>query len=747
MKRKALKISLLILGILLVFALAFYLYYLIITAGVNLDKTKLVDMDSSVEIYDDKGNALEEWSGGKCVTDTVDIPDYTLNAFVAIEDKRFYSHNGTDFKGFLRATVNNIKSFSLKEGASTITQQLIKNTHLSSEKTLKRKLSEIKLAKQLEKEYTKKEILEMYVNTIYFGDGCYGITRAANNYFGVSPAELSVNQSAALAGIIKAPATYSPKISHDKCNERKNVVLKEMLEQNFISQKEYDENIKKDITTVNINADFNSPYLNIVKSKIGDFLESTAKYGQKLKVYTYYDDNFQRILESSADNSDCDTDKKAIILDGNNKIKAFYSTCGDIKRQMGSTIKPLAVYAPAIEMGAIDSCTLINDEAICINGYTPKNYKNLYYGYVSAKFALAKSLNSCAVKILNECGADNSISFLRKTDIEVTESDKALCLALGVTEKGATLTEIAGAYGSFINKGLYLSPQVIKEIRTENGELLYKDTETPVRIYGEDTAFIVNDMLKSTVETGTAKKLAPLNIPLSAKTGTVGTENGNTDAYTISYNGDYVVASWVGNADSSFMQNSVSGGTVPAKICYDVWNNMLEYGYHAHDTFTTDKVAKIALDKISYEKNKIVEIADDNAPERFVLSEYFKLDRIPKVKSERFSSPKIENAEISVNYNGIKIQLCVPEYCEFKILRESNGLKTSVFDSAGKSNKTEFTDEFILPNTEYKYSIIPYINGVNGVKYGEEYFLNEIKTPPLNSLGDDLWKDFDLLFN
>ena len=212
MNKKSIKITLIVLGVILFIALAISVYYSVITYGVNLDKNKLVDMNSSIEFLDCEGNVIEEWSDDKFVTDAGDIPDYTLNAFVAIEDKRFYSHHGIDVKGLLRAAINNLKSFSFKEGASTISQQLIKNTHLSGEKTLKRKLLEIKLARQLEKNYTKKEILEMYVNTIYFGDGCYGITKAANNYFGVSPQELTLNQSAALAGIVKAPAVYSPKI-------------------------------------------------------------------------------------------------------------------------------------------------------------------------------------------------------------------------------------------------------------------------------------------------------------------------------------------------------------------------------------------------------------------------------------------------------------------------------------------------------------------------------------------------------
>ena len=741
MKNKAVKIILLTVGILLGITLVSFAYYFIATANVNLDKSKLINMDSQTEIYDDGGNLLEEYSGDRVITDAVDIPDYTLNAFVAIEDKRFYSHNGVDVKGLFRATINNLKSFSFKEGASTISQQLIKNTHLNGEKTLNRKLAEIKLARQLEKNYSKKQILEMYVNTIYFGDGYYGITQAANGYFGVSPENLTISQSAALAGMVKAPAVYSPRISPDKCNERRKLVLKEMLEQKLITQKEYNENVNADVVPVEQENELSSPYIKLVKNEIRDFLDEHAYKNAEIKVYTYFDGDLQADLEDGVKSLKSDTDKKGIILNGKNKIQAFYSTCGDIPRSLGSTLKPVAVYAPAIDTGAINSCTLINDERINYDGYSPSNYNDVYYGYVSAKFALAKSLNACAVKVLNDCGIKKCLEYVKKTDIPITENDNSLRLALGSTEQGATLTEICGAYGAFVNKGVYVKPTSIKKICDSDGKVLYKDVDISRRIFGEDTAFIINDMLKSTVSDGTARTLSSLNFPLAAKTGTVGNEKGNTDAYTISYNGDYILSCWIGNADSSLMDNSVSGGTLPAKTCLGVWQNMIKRGYVPHDTFDTDKVEKINIDKISYLENQVIEEADENAPERYVLTEIFKKDCVPKKISDRFSTPKIENAEISVNNCNITIRLCLPNYCEYKIYRRCGGFSVQIYDSFNKTDKTLFTDRNLMPDTKYFYTVVPYITGKHGIKYGEEYRLNGIKTPPLNFDGDEWWID------
>nr|MBO4517750.1 transglycosylase domain-containing protein [Clostridia bacterium] len=743
MKNKAVRIILIILGIFLLLTITAFSYYFIATANINLDKSKLINMNSQVEIYDDGGNLLEEYSGDRVITDASLIPEYTLNAFVAIEDKRFYSHNGVDIKGLFRAAFNNVKSFSFKEGASTISQQLIKNTHLSGEKTLNRKLAELKLARQLEKDYSKREILEMYVNTIYFGDGYYGITQAANGYFGVSPENLTISQSAALAGTVKAPAVYSPRVSTAKCNERRKLVLKEMLEQNFITKQEYDDNISAEVSATERKDDLTSPYIKLVKDEIRNFLDQNAYKTTKLKVYTYYDKNLQSDLEQGVKAlGNTNTDKKAVILNDKNKIQAFYSTCGDIPRRLGSTLKPVAVYAPAIDMGAIDACTPINDEKTDFGGYSPSNYNDAYYGYVSAKFALAKSLNSCAVKVLNGCGIENCLKYLKKTDIPITEKDNSLKLALGYTENGATLTEISGAYGTFVNKGVYIKPTAVKKICDKNGNVLYKDGDNSRRIFGEDTAYILNDMLKSTVKEGTAKTLSSLNFPLAAKTGTVGNADGNTDAYTVSYNGDYILACWVGNADSALMDNSVSGGTLPAKMCLNAWQNMRSRGYSPHDTFETDKVAKINIDKITYQENHLIEEADENAPKKYILTELFKKDRIPKRFSERFTTPKVESAEISVNYCDITIRLCLPDYCDYKVFRESGRLKVMVFDSKGQSDKTQFTDKNLMPNSKYSYTIVPYYAGKNGIKYGEEYRLKEIKTPPINFDGDEWWDKF-----
>ena len=239
--KKSIKLFLLIVSsiILIITCISLSITYQL--KDVNLIEKKLINLEQKITYFDHTGQVFAEESGDTIITKSKNIPSYTKNAFIAIEDKRFYNHNGVDYHGVMRAVFNNVKSLSLKEGASTISQQLIKNTHLSHEKTFKRKLKELKLTKQLERKFSKEEILEKYLNTIYFGGNCYGITAAAMHYFDKTPENLNLNESATLAAIIKAPSLYSPITNYEKCFNRKKLVLKEMFNQNYISKTEYEE--------------------------------------------------------------------------------------------------------------------------------------------------------------------------------------------------------------------------------------------------------------------------------------------------------------------------------------------------------------------------------------------------------------------------------------------------------------------------------------------------------------------------
>ena len=356
-------------------------FYFYVTNSSNLDKSKLNSASpSTIEIYDKNNNLIRPKNEN--LISISKIKKHTKDAFISAEDKRFYSHNGIDFIRIGGAIISNLKSRSFSEGASTISQQLIKNTQLSSEKTITRKLKEIKMTKQLEKSFSKDEILEFYLNNIYFGNGCYGIENASNHYFNKSAENLSIEESALLAGTINAPSLYDIESNFEKANNRKNLILKLMKSYGKISENQYNEAVSSEIK-LNIQKQSNSNFLynEILKeaSQKLDISEEKLK-NNNYKIYTYIDLNLQNkikeIIKSNYSNLDCNPNIASIVTD--NKSNGIIAIVGnkktfETKRQPGSIIKPILVYAPAFENNTISPATKIVDEKVNIGGYSPEN--------------------------------------------------------------------------------------------------------------------------------------------------------------------------------------------------------------------------------------------------------------------------------------------------------------------------------------------------------------------------------------
>ncbi len=733
--KKGLKITLFITTIFLILLLLLYLTYVILTQGAKLNDKKLINLDVKINYYDNTGTLFLEESNGKEVAEFAEIPKTTLGAFISIEDRRFYKHNGVDYKSLTRAFFNNIKSFSFKEGASTITQQLVKNTHLSSDKTIARKLKEIRLAKKLEKKYSKDQILEKYLNTIYFGDGCYGIKQASKHYFSKNPEELTINESAILASIIKAPRIYSPTKNSTKNLERKNVVLKKMHEEGYISKNELEENLNKKVE-LNLSINNTFGYKSIIKEELEKIIENNPYACKTLNVYTYCDTKIQEEIDSLIQTDTINANKSIVLLDDFNNIIAYSSTSNNSNRQVGSTIKPLAVYAPALDIGTHYLCSMIEDKKINFNGYSPSNYNDKYYGYVSFKESLAKSLNSTAVQILNTVGVENSINYLTKLGFNLTKNDENLSLALGSTENGQKLTTLVSAYSSFRN-GEYTYPSVIKKIETDNGEIIYKNTKNAKSIFRKDTANLIKIALKDAVINGTAKKLSFLPFELCSKTGTVGNNNGNTDAYNVSFNDNFTLGVWYGNKEGELMSNEILGGTYPTTLAKSIWE-VLNTKSNLNQKITIENLNEIEIDKLTLEKENVIMLADDNAPPIFKQTELFG-KHVPKQKSTLFSTPVIENYKFTVNNNIFSLSLCQTKYCYIEIYVEENGVKKLLFTS-NKNEPTEYS--YVLSeNTEYSFSIVPcYKNRDDEIFKGKEISITKIKTPSVKTDGD-WWND------
>ena len=691
-------------------------YCFFITKGVNLSPESLTLNEKTVCLYDCTGQQVRNASTAllKQTTPIEECPNHLKNAFIDTEDKRFYQHGGYDFRRIVRASVNNLKARSFKEGASTISQQLIKNTHLTQEKTLKRKLQEWKLTKELERRYTKDEILEKYLNSIYFGHSCFGITSAANFYFGKSPRDLTVGEGAILAGLIQSPNHYSPFKNPERCQKRKAVVLNAMLNNGNITEKEKIEALNEPLPTSPYTKQ-DEGYAHFVFDELTTLSEKYSfKVGGKIEIFTYLDQSVQKRLEDIAKEY-TESDKTMLVLDGDScGFKACVSTVGNIRRLPGSLIKPLLVYTPALEENVLSPATPILDCPINYSGYAPENYDGKFHGYVSTRECVEKSLNIPAVKTLEAVGIKRAANYLEKLGLSIPEEDKTLALALGGMKNGCTLKDILSAYSSLQQSGMFPSCGFISSVKI-NGITVYKKPTNKQRVFSEESAYLMTDMLKSTVQNGTAKKLRALPFEVAAKTGTVGTQKGNTDAYALSYTTKDCTAVWLGNADNKKIDCTGSGK--PSSILYKINQALFEI-YNSKktkiNTFTQPKnILRIELDKPAYYDTHTLVIADDNAPASYRISELFKTSAIPLNKSTSFSNPSIFTPTISAQNNTVSITFDErsPRYYTYKIERYDYASHTTLYEGEFLS---KFIDDSLVEGNAYVYTITPICGGING---------------------------------
>lgn len=526
----------------------------------NLNSAQLTSYSRTVKILDKNGDIIDNalYDNNKLYVKVDELHDYTKKAFIAIEDKRFYDHNGIDYRRIASAMVSNMKSMSFAEGASTITQQLIKNTHLSNAKTIKRKLNELRLAQQIEKLYTKDQILESYLNILYFGNGIYGLGTAGKVMFGVPASELSLAQSAALASIINNPTKYNPYKNEGNLTRRKELVLSQMLRQGFITENEYQE---AKAETVVFNKNKQVQFVSGVIKEACKRLNCTEKelFIGNYTIKTQYDKTISDNAKKIINNFNLDCYMRILVLDNAvGGIVCDETNANDyinFRRSPASAIKPILSYAPALENG-MTPLSQIYDEPTDFNGYSPNNYNSIFRGYQSLKDSLKYSSNVAAVKLLHENGIEYSKMIASKFGIHFDNDDNSLAIALGGMRYGVTLTELANAYRVFANSGVYSECSYISPIRRVNNTPF---TNNKTYAIGDDTAYLITDMLQECAKSGTAKRLQRID-NIAAKTGTNGDENGNYDCYCIAYTPQYTFAVWLG-AKNTAIPNNYTGAT------------------------------------------------------------------------------------------------------------------------------------------------------------------------------------------
>lgn len=716
---KFIKITGSILASIAVIFAAMILTFLVITKDARLDESRLLSVETGIFVLDAKGEEIANASlTGKRKTVQIEkLQPHTVNAFIASEDRTFYRHNGLNYKRMLKALYKNVTSHSFKEGASTISQQLVKNTHLSGDKTIKRKLKEIKLTKELERKYSKDEILEMYLNTIYFGHNCFGIESAAEFYFDKSAENLTLEESAVLVGLLSSPNNYSPFKNPERSLSRRNLVLKAMADCGYISQNQYSESVKKPLEAVKktTESNRNSDYLNAVFDELEDVDLNFYQLTEGCKIYTYLDLDLQNFIE----NIQFPCDNSVIITSNSGTVCAYKSTIGNVKRQPGSTIKPFAVYAPAIEEKIISPYTRILDEKVNFDGYSPENHDNKYHGYVSVADSVAMSYNVPAVKTLNTLTVDHAEKYLNAMNVKLEDGEKNLALALGGMKHGLTLKQITDCTATFANSGIFSPSRFISKIVTHDGKVIYRASATPSRVFTEGTSSLINEILIQTTKKGTAKKLKNFSYDIATKTGTCGNEAGNTDAYSINYTTENCIGVWLGDKDNSRLK--ISGG----KDCCEIAGKIIQKLYISHNpkNLETEKgTKKIEIDAEEYFDNNKIIIADSLSPKLNVISFKTLSGTEPKEISTKFSSPVIISPEISIKNNIVNIELYQTKYYSYVIKRIQNDQNTVIYDGKWKNSIIDIPENGI-----YSYSVTPYyFDGIN------KHFGQEIILPSVN---------------
>ena len=686
-------------------------YFYSITKNEVFDSTKMATSNLQIEVYDNGGKIISDknqFNNQHIALST--LKEDTINAFISIEDKNFYNHKGINKKRIAKAMLKNITSGKVKEGASTISQQLIKNTHLTGEKTYKRKIKEIFLAYQMEKQMTKEQILESYLNVIYYGNNIYGIENAARFYFSKPAKDLNLQESATLAGMIKSPGNYCPILKAEKCLQRRNIVLSEMKKDGKITEEQF-LNAKNSNLDIKVDQNFNNGQNSYSQAAIDEACKILSLPTKQIalsdfKIYTYLDTEKQAKLENSVKNEYQNigaNDVAALsINNATGGIEAFFGKSAysilNSKRQPGSTIKPLLVYGPAMNENIISPSTMILDDKININGYSPENVSKNYSGYISIRDAVAKSVNIPAVKTLSYIGIDKAKRYANRYGIEFDGQDNGYALALGGMTYGTDLKTLTSAYSSFANDGKYKKCSFIKEIRDKNNKIVYQNIQPTDQILREDANYLTLSTLQDTVKFGTAKRLNSLPYQIASKTGTVGKGSSNGDAYNISLTSEDTVGVWIGNLKGEEI-GKITGGIEPTNIVKNYFEGI--YKNHTPKDFKApSSVAEIEIDSLELENNNIIVKANDYIPERYKKKEIFSKFNLPKDRSTNFLEIEPEKLSGKVVNGNIILEFNSKNYLTYDLYKIENSGEKLIKSFNGVNGKLTYTSPFGSEKTE-----------------------------------------------
>ena len=622
-------------------------------------------------IYDKDENIVDYLSQQKGENASIEeIPLPLQKAFISVEDRRFYSHHGIDIWRLGKAVLVNLSKGRIAQGGSTISQQLAKNAFLSNERTFSRKFKELIITLEIERVYSKDEILEKYMNEIYFGSGTYGVREAAKDIFNKDISKINIAESAMLAGIPNRPNFYNPRKNLKNTMKRTHLILKLMLNQNYITQSEYNIAIKhkfimesdykktffpdKNISIIvsggrKKRESSKAPdFMDIVEEKIVDLVDSTTFARGGFKVYTTLDNEMQKIAKTSFEDYsifkkdkklqgamvtiDVKTGEVRSVIGGYNYRTGDFNRGIEAKRQIGSTFKPF-VYYTALEKNFTMN-QIIDGSNKQYGDWSPKNYNNAKYKNITLIQSLEKSINTVAVKLLDEVGIENVVDNFNKTGVEIN-FDKNLTIALG--SMSYSPLELATAYIPFANGGYSHTPSFITKIEGVDGKVLY-ERESPHEVEAFDSINIslMTYMLEQVVNYGSGKgaKLHSkhgFNIDQGGKTGT---SNDFRSAWYSGFTPDYVTVVYMGYDDNSSMPNGSSGGHIAVPLWKNYYQNMIDKGVYKPSKFDfiddNIKSGELVSRDIDIRTGEVT-----RAPKEFRRKILFKKNQAPKSVTEK----------------------------------------------------------------------------------------------------------------
>ena len=560
----------------------------------NMDETLIPDAAS--QFYDINGNVIyTTLSEERRVPVSIDkIPKHVQQAFIAIEDNRFYEHSGIDYRGTARALVSTLSGREV-QGGSTITQQLAKNAFLTQERSIIRKIKEAFIAKELEHKYTKDEILTMYLNQIYFGQGAYGIESASLYYFGKHVQNLDIAEAATLAAIPKSPNYYNPFENPKESKKRQELVIDQMVKYGFISADSAAKAKAKKMVYSTSHKQQNNPrgyFFDMISQKVIAEVGADALYKGGLKIYTTLDMDMQLAAEKAMRHlPNYYTDSKkltqpqmalAAVDPKTGYVKAMIGGRGQDKfnratlavRQPGSAFKPF-VYLTAMQNGFTPASIIEDKEEEFAKGWKPQNSDMQWHGKVSLRTALKRSLNVPTIKLAREVGVDKIVANVEKMGITPlvdsgAYSDVNLAMALGGLSKGVNPLEMASAYGVLATNGLYNKPIALLKIVDRDGKVLYQAKPQSKRVVDAASAYLTTNMLEDVLVSGTGGGMG-IGRPAAGKTGTTDTY---IDAWFVGYTPDLSTAVWVGDDNNKPMQRMYGSGA-PLSIWHEFMINAL----------------------------------------------------------------------------------------------------------------------------------------------------------------------------